>query len=70
MQHAHSPMVPVKAPQQKCTQIHVDLVGLLPQTKKGFIHILMAVDRSTWWAEALLLVSTTAECYAVALTDS
>ena len=44
--------------------MHVDLVGPWPQTAEGHTHLLTVVDRTTRWAEAIPLQSTTAQVVA------
>jgi hypothetical protein len=69
--HSHiSPQpVPIPIPERHLSHIHVDLVGPLPPSQ-GFTHIFTIVDRTTHWAEAVPLITTTATacaeelCYA------
>ena len=44
--------------------VHVDLVGPWPWTAEGHTHLLTIVDRTTRWAEAIPLQSTTAQVVA------
>jgi hypothetical protein len=54
-------------PVQRFSHLHIDLVGPLPQSQDGHIHLLTVLDCSTRWAEALPLRSTSAEGCATAL---
>ncbi len=54
-------------PVQRFSHLHIDLVGPLPQSREGHTHLLTVLDRSTRWAEALRLMSTSAESCAAAL---
>jgi hypothetical protein len=51
---------PIQVPTVRFSHVHLDLVGPLPCTKQGFTHLLTVIDRSTRWAEALLLRATAA----------
>ena len=51
-------------PLHKFSHMHVDLVGLWPSSAEGHTHLLTVVDRTTRWAEALPLQSTTAQVVA------
>jgi transposase InsO family protein len=57
-------------PTTRFSHLHVDLVGPLSAATDGAAYILTAVDRSTRWAEAFPLRSTTAESCLAALTTS
>jgi hypothetical protein len=55
-----SPPGLIANPSQRFSHLHIDLVGPLPTSKDGFTHLLTVVDRSTRWAEAIPLRSTSA----------
>ena len=48
----------------KFSHVHVDLVGPWPRTAEGHTSLLTVVDRTTRWAEAIPLQSTTAQVVA------
>jgi transposase InsO family protein len=50
----------IPVPATRFTHLHLDLVGPLPASADGCTHILTVVDRSTRWAEATPLRSTSA----------
>ena len=54
----------IPVPLHKFSHLHVDLVGLWPQTAEGHTHLLTVVDRTIRWAEAIPLQSTTAQVVA------
>jgi hypothetical protein len=54
-------------PVQRFSRLHIDLVGPLPQSNSGYTHLLMVLDRSSRWGEALPLRSTSAESCATTL---
>jgi transposase InsO family protein len=60
--------VAITVPTTRFSHIHVDLVGPLPAAADGSSFILTAVDRTTRWAEAYPLRSTTAEVCLATLT--
>jgi transposase InsO family protein len=62
-----SPPMPIANPTQRFSHLHVDLVGPLPASSGGHTHLLTVLDRSTRWAEAIPLRSTSAESCAIAL---
>ncbi len=62
-----SPPGLIANPIQRFSHIHIDLVGPLPASREGFTHLFTVVDRSTRWAEAIPLRSTSAACCAEAL---
>jgi transposase InsO family protein len=66
---APSPAAAIANPAQRFSHLHVDLVGPLPRSTDGYSHLLTILDRSTRWAEAIPLRSTTADCCATALVD-
>jgi hypothetical protein len=50
---------PIPIPSRRFSHIHIDLVGPLPSSQ-GHTHILTVMDRTTRWAEAVPLPSTSA----------
>ena len=54
----------IPVPLQKFSHVHVDLVGTWRQTTEGHTHLLTVGDRTTTWAEAIPLQSTTAQVVA------
>jgi hypothetical protein len=50
----------IAVPTTRFTNVHMDLVGPLPAAADGSTHIIMMVDRSSRWAEATPLSTTTA----------
>ena len=54
----------IPVPLHKFSHVHVDLVGPWPQSAEGHTHLLTVVDRTTRWAEAIPLQSTTAQVVA------
>jgi hypothetical protein len=64
-----SPPQGIIKPVQRFSHLHIDLVGPLPQSSSGFTHLLMVVDRSTRWAEAIPLCSTATDACVSALID-
>jgi hypothetical protein len=57
-------MQPIPVPITRFSHVHVDLVGSLSCSAKGFAYIMTAVDCSTRWAEAWLLKVMAAADYA------
>jgi transposase InsO family protein len=53
-------------PQKQLSHVHVDLVGPPPQPREWFSHIMMMIDGSTRWVEAVPLSSTTTQACSVA----
>ncbi len=64
-----SPPQAIANPLQRFSHLHIDLLGSLPQSAAGLSHLLTVVDRSTRWAEAIPLRSTTTDSCAAALVD-
>jgi hypothetical protein len=64
-----SPPQAIANPLQRFSHLHMDLVGPLPQSSAGLSHLLTVVDRSSRWAEAIPLRSTTADSCAAVLVD-
>ena len=54
----------IPVPLHKFSHVHVDLVGPWPRSEEGHTHLLTVVDRTTRWAEAILLQSTIAQVVA------
>ena len=51
-----------KVPAKRFSHIHIDIVGPLPPSS-GFTHLLIIMDRTTRWSEAIPLSdTTTTEC--------
>jgi hypothetical protein len=65
-----SPLPAIANPSQQFSHLHVDLVGPFPQSADGYSHLFTILDRSTCWAEAVPVRSTSADCCAAALVDS
>jgi transposase InsO family protein len=57
----------ISNPTQRFSHLHIDLVGSLPPSSGGETHLLTVLDRSTRWAEAIPLRSTSAGACAAAL---
>ena len=55
-------------PDRRFDDIHVDIVGPLPQSH-GFCYLFTCIDRYTRWTEAIPMVDMTAESCARALLD-
>ncbi len=64
-----SPPTAIANPSQWFSHLHVDFVGPFPQSASGYSHLLTVMDRSTRWAEAIPIRSTTADCCTAALVD-
>jgi transposase InsO family protein len=64
-----SPPQAIANPAQRFSHLHVDLVGPLPQSASGLTHLLTVVDRSTRWAEAIPLRSTSTNACVSALVE-
>ncbi len=56
-------------PTQHFSHLHIDLVGPLPTSRDGYTHLFTVIDRSTRWAEAIPLRSTSAASCADALVS-
>ena len=56
----------IPVPSQHFSHVHVDLVGLLPASD-GFTYLFTVIERTTRWAEAIPLQSTSAAVCACAL---
>jgi transposase InsO family protein len=55
-----SAVQPIAVPIQHFLHVHMDLVGPLPVSADDYAYLLMAIDRSTCWAEAIPLKATSA----------
>ena len=64
--HVHVRARHIPVPSRRFSHVHVDLVGPLP-TSEGFTHLFTVIDRTTRWAEAIPLSSTSAQACARAL---
>ncbi len=61
----HAPLKNIQILARHFSQGHVDPVGTLPVSKKGFTHLFTIMDRSTRWTAAVTLShTTTADCAA------
>jgi transposase InsO family protein len=65
-----SPPLHIANPSQCFSHLHLDLVGPFPTSAGGHTHLLTVIDRSTRWAEAIPLRSTSAENCAATLIGS
>ena len=68
--HIQPPLqqIPIPIPLRRFDHIHIDLVGPLPPSD-NFSYLLIIVDRSTRWPEAIPLKSITASSCAKALIN-
>ena len=57
-------MEAIPVPLHKFLHVHMDLVVPWPWTTEGHTHLLTAVDRTSRWADAIPLQSTTAQVVA------
>ena len=64
--HIHIKPLPIAVPQRRFAHIHIDLVGPLPPSQ-GHTHILIIIDRTSRWMEAIPLTVTAATEVAAAL---
>jgi len=67
VRHVKAPVQPIAVPDRRFQHLHVDLVGPLPTSQEGFTHLLTILDRSTRWAEAIPMGSTSAQACADAV---
>jgi hypothetical protein len=66
----HTQIQPIQLPVKRFSHVHIDIVGPLPASPGGCIHLLTMGDRSTRWAEALPLVNTSTSSCAAAFFNS
>ena len=66
--HTTAPIHKFDLPDRRFDDIHVDIVGPLPQSH-GFCYLFTCIDRYTRWTEAIPMVDMTAESCARALLD-
>jgi hypothetical protein len=45
----------ISVPARKFSQVHMDLVGLLPASSDGHVYLMTIIDRSTRWLKAVPL---------------
>jgi hypothetical protein len=69
MSQPASPPGHIANPTQHFSHLHIDLVGPLPTSRDGYTHPFTVIDRSTRWAEAIPLRSTSAASCADALVS-
>jgi len=74
--HTRSPIVPISAPSDRFTTVHIDIVGPLPLAKLPNVtyplpyrYLLTCIDRATRWTEAIPLIDTTASSVAIAFVS-
>jgi transposase InsO family protein len=58
--HVKAPVQPIAVPPQPFNHVHIDIVGLLPATASGKVHLFTVMDRSTRWVEVIPLADTSA----------
>ena len=69
LRHVHVRAQHIPVPSRRFSHVHVDLVGPLPASE-GFTHLFTVIDRTTRWAEAIPLSTTSAPACARALFRS
>ncbi len=65
--HVRAPLQAIAVPDRRFPHLHVDLVGPLPTSQEGYSHLLMVIDRSFRWIEAIPMASTLAQACADAV---
>jgi len=59
-----APVEPIPIPQTAYSHVHMDIVGPLPSSKEGHVHLLTMINRTTRWPEVTPLKSIAAEVIA------
>jgi transposase InsO family protein len=57
------PSTPSWFPARRFSHLHVDIVGPLPASSEGYVHLLIIIDRSTGWFEAVPMKSMEASTW-------
>ena len=66
--HTKPPVIPIPVPAARFEHVHVDLVGPFPPDQ-GFRYLLMIIDRTTKWPEAIPIAEATSEVVLQAFLD-
>ena len=67
--HVKSPVPRIPVPGRRFSNVHLDLVGLLPSCQ-GLSYLLMMIDRTSRWLEAVPLSSITSKACARAFIST